>query len=53
MPSSDAHAYKEFIATAINNKASYIMMAIVKKKKLIANFAWKITKLFCHKNFAL
>lgn len=40
------YAYRGFIFTAINNKTNYIATAILEEKKLMANFAWEITKLF-------
>lgn len=52
MPSSDARACWKFVATVINNKASYARAAVVEEKKLIANFAKKTTELLYHENFA-
>lgn len=36
----------------VNNKLSYITIAIVVEKELMTNFAWETTKLLCKYNFA-
>ncbi len=51
-PSPDAHACGKFIATAVNNKASYAVAAAAEEKELTANFAWETTELLRHENFA-
>lgn len=45
-------AYKEFIAIAINNKSNYNIVAMAKKKKIMANFVWETMKLLYYENFA-
>ncbi len=52
MLSPDTCACREFIATAVNNKASYASAGVAEEKELTANFAWETTKLLRHKNFA-
>ena len=39
MSSPDACACGEFVATAVNNKASYTVAAVVEEQELTANFA--------------
>lgn len=51
MPSLDTCTYKEFVATVMNNKASYATVVAVEEKELTVNFAWEIIELLCHKNF--
>lgn len=51
-PSPDARACGEFIATAVNNEASYTAAAVAEEKDLTANFARETTELLRHKNFA-
>lgn len=50
-PSPDARACGEFVATAMNNKASYTAAAVAEEKEFTVNFAWEKTELLCHKNF--
>ncbi len=50
--SPDACACDLFVATAVNNKASYAMVAVAEEKELTANFARETTELLRHKNFA-
>lgn len=45
MPSPNICAYKKFITIVLNNKINYTTVTLTKKKKLIANFAWKTIKL--------
>ncbi len=51
-PSPDARACGEFVATAVNDEASYAAAAAAEKKELTANFARKTTELLRHENFA-
>ncbi len=52
MPSSDTRAWSEFIIIAVNNKASYAIVAVAEEKELIANFAQETTKLLHYENLA-
>lgn len=47
----DICACEEFVAIAMNNKASYIMTAIMKEKEFTANFVKKIIELLYYENF--
>lgn len=53
MQFSDIHTCRKFVATPINNKASYTMVVIEKENKLIANFILETTKLLCLENSVL
>lgn len=39
MLSSNICTYTKFVITVINNKANYTIVELIKKKKIIANFA--------------
>lgn len=50
-PSLDACVCGEFVATVVNNEASYTAATVAEEIDLTANFAWETIELLRHENF--